>query len=149
MQSSKIQPQFDEEKKFDKRHRSILVNLVNFYNGVERIDSPIPTGSVSTYIYPQELLHKNITKNSEKLKSAQGSVFYVKLQQESQTDKEFVLKVYRNRNSSSFDKELAVLNALRSGFMSLDQSFSKECMNPYNSMFGFPDVISVMRSQEQ
>jgi hypothetical protein len=61
-------------------------------------------------------------------------------------DKEFVLKVYRNRNSCSFDKELAVMNAIKDSYLKHDQNVSLASMNPYNSMFGFPDVISVMRS---
>jgi hypothetical protein len=42
-------------------------------------------------------LHKNIVINSDKQNSAQGSVFYVKLQEhiEQGVDKELVLKIYK------------------------------------------------------
>jgi|DEB0MinimDraft_12_1074336.scaffolds.fasta_scaffold18206_1 hypothetical protein len=58
----------------------------------------------------EEYLHKNIIINSEKQKSAQGSVYYVKLANEN--NKEVVLKVYKQDDIKSYQKEIAVFRKL-------------------------------------
>jgi hypothetical protein len=64
-------------------------------------------------------LHHNVQVSSDKQKSAQGSVFYVKYKDEFQSqvnqkepDLEFVLKVYSNQNIKSFNRELDVFRNL-------------------------------------
>jgi len=58
----------------------------------------------------EEYLHKNIIINSEKQKSAQGSVFYVKLSND--LSHEVVLKIYKNEDIKSYFKEVAVFKKL-------------------------------------
>ena len=41
------------------------------------------------------------------------------------------------------------MNAIKEGFLNQGQTHQEEYMNPYNSQLGFPDVISIMCSQEQ
>ena len=55
-------------------------------------------------------LHQNIIINSEKQKSAQGSVFYVKMKDDD--TKEVVLKIYKNEDIKSYFKEIAVFRKL-------------------------------------
>lgn len=59
-------------------------------------------------------LHQNIVINSDKQNSAQGSVFYVKLQEhiDAGLDKELVLKIYKQKDLKSYFKEKAVLDRL-------------------------------------
>ena len=59
-------------------------------------------------------LHQNIVINSDKQNSAQGSVFYVKLQEDIDAglDKELVLKIYKQKDLKSYFKEKAVLDRL-------------------------------------
>ena len=58
----------------------------------------------------QNYLHKNIIINSDKQKSAQGSVFYVKLQDDE--TKELVLKIYKSDDIKSYIKEISVFKKL-------------------------------------
>ena len=59
-------------------------------------------------------LHENIVINSDKQNSAQGSVFYVKLQEhiDQGLEQELVLKIYKQSDLKSYFKEKAVLNHL-------------------------------------
>ena len=67
-------------------------------------------------------LHNNIQINSEKQKSAQGSVFYVKWGDdpihsksdatEEELKRELVLKIYKQKDMKSYRKEISVLNSL-------------------------------------
>ena len=72
-------------------------------------------------------MHKDIIINSDKLNSAQGSVFYVK--QKSDINKELVLKIYDKEDMHSYLKEAIVMDKLEE--LSLKEKIE-----------GFPKVIS-------
>ena len=73
-------------------------------------DNPLPIGRLSnTFIADGEYMHRNIFINSNRQKSSQGSVFFVKLSEEiphSIKSRDFVLKVYSGDNEKSFRKEI-------------------------------------------
>ena len=81
-------------------------------------------------------LHNNIIINSEKQKSAQGSVFYVKLANDD--SRELVLKIYKSDDMKSYIKELSV-------FKKLDEMYNRHLDDSENlteKVVGFPKMIS-------
>ena len=59
----------------------------------------------------EQYLHKQIVINSDKQNSAQGSVFYVKLN--NNEEREHVLKIYKHKDLKSYYKEMEVFNKLQ------------------------------------
>ena len=59
----------------------------------------------------RQYLHKDLIINSEKEKSAQGSVFYVKMA--NQQNREAVLKIYTKEEIKSYCKEIAVFKRIK------------------------------------
>jgi len=78
-------------------------------------------------------LHKNIIINSEKQKSAQGSVFYVKIANDN--TREVVLKIYKNEDKKSYQKEITVFKKLAELKQNREVDHDLE-------MVGFPELIS-------
>jgi hypothetical protein len=83
-------------------------------------------------------LHKNIIINSEKQKSAQGSVFYVKMADDDQ--KEVVLKIYKNEDIKSYFKEIAVFRKL------MEIKTNPDLMQ--EGYVGFPEMISNLEGNQ-
>ena len=81
-------------------------------------------------------LHDNIIINSDKQKSAQGSVFYVK--QGNDSTKELVLKIYKNNDMKSYFKEIAVFRKL--------EEKQKQLAAEREEMPGFPKILSTKES---
>ena len=118
----------------------IIRNLISPDGLVRDNGSALPKGFLELDV-AREFLHVNLVRNSDKQKSSQGNVYFVKLKPEVQGDLEeidFVLKVYSTRNKYSFDKEVNVLEALRK--LELQNGRENE---------GFPRIISIIVGKNQ
>lgn len=83
-------------------------------------------------------LHQNIVIESDKQRSAQSSVFYVKMTND--PSRQVILKVYKNDDIKSYTKELAVFNKLKQMKNNLPADLEDEVV-------GFPQMISNLQSE--
>ena len=113
--------QKDKEKPSNTQNKSSSYGSAEDYDSEDNVDTN------------EQCLHQDLIINSDKQKSAQGAVFYVKTKsdQTKGVDRELVLKIYKQRDLKSYFKEKAVLNLL-------DDHFLKQKAVGT----GFPEIIS-------
>ena len=95
---------------------------------------------------PDTYLHQNIIINSQQQKSAQGSVFYVKIAAD--LAQELVLKIYKKEDIKSYLKETAVFKKI----MDIKNAIKDNkviATHIADGVCGFPDMISHIEGQQK
>jgi hypothetical protein len=81
-------------------------------------------------------LHKNLVIKSDKQHSAQGSVYYCKKLDDSDPNKELILKQYKMQDIKSYIKEMTVMKII--------QAEKDKLPLDHPTFLGFPYALSFM-----